>query len=575
MRFQVLRRGTAISALQWRMSCKPVTRRDWIKLAPALGAAAAVAQNPGAGPQQRIGKAALASSLELAGLKFTDEQLEMMLPNVNNYLRNYETLRTIDIPLDTEPAVRFQPLLPGRKAPSGPSRFRPTVAPTMSRPKNLEDLAFVPVTQLAQLIAGGSVTPLELTRMYLERLKRYSPTLNCTITFTEELAMEQAARATKEIKAGNYKGPLHGIPWGAKDLFATKGIRTTWGAEPFQNQMFDYNSTVVERLDKAGAVLIAKLSMGALAQGGLWFGGMTKTPWDVEQTSSGSSAGSASSTSAGLVGFALGTETLGSIVTPSTRCGVAGLRPTYGRVSRAGAMGLSWTMDKVGPICRTAEDCVIVLNAIRGVDGKDLTVVDAPLHWEPSRPLGELKIGILQKDFDGVSKEQKPIYEAAVEQLKKADAKMEPVTLPSMPLGAIRMILTAEAAAAFDDLTRSGGVDQLKGQARNDWPNTFRSARTITAVEYLRAQRARTLLMRQMDELMSKWDVLVSPVGSESLTLTNLTGHPQMVVPCGFIGKAPQGLLFTGRLYEEGSMVRVAHAYEQAAGWYKQHPNLA
>ena len=557
------------------MPRKPVSRRDWIKLAPALGAVAVNAQAPDSKPAQRIGKAALAGSLELAGLKFTDEQLEMMLGNVNNNLRSYELLRTVDIPLDTEPAIRFQPLLPGRKAPSGPSRFKPSAAPAMARPKNLEDLAFLPVTQLSRLVATGAVTPLELTRMYLERLKRYSPTLNCTITFTEELAIEQATRATKEIKAGKYKGPLHGIPWGAKDLFATKGIRTTWGAEPFQNQVFDYNATVVDRLEKAGAVLIAKLSMGALAMGGLWFGGMTKTPWDTEQTSSGSSAGSASSTAAGLVGFALGTETLGSIVTPSTRCGVAGLRPTYGRVSRAGAMGLSWTMDKAGPICRTAEDCVLVLNAIRGADGKDLTVVDAPLHWEPAKPLSEWKIGILQKDFDGLGKEPKPVYEAAIEHLKKAGAKLEPATLPGMPLGAIRLVLSAEAAAAFDDLTRSGGVDQLKGQARSDWPNSFRSSRTITAVEYLRAQRARTLLMRQMDETMSKWDVLVSPTGSESLTLTNLTGHPQMVVPCGFVGKAPQGLLFTGRLYEEGSVVRVAHAYEQMAGWFKQHPKLA
>ncbi len=558
------------------MPAKPVTRRDWIKLAPALGAAAAQAQNPAAAPPpQRIDKAALANSLELAGLKFTGAQLEMMLPNVNNYLRNYEALRTIDVPLDTEPAIRFQPLLPGRRAPSGLSRFRPTATPLPARPKDLEDLAFLPVTQLSRLIAARRVTPLELTRMYLERLKRYSPALNCTITFTEELAIDQATRATREIKAGKYKGPLHGIPWGAKDLFATKGIRTTWGAEPFQNQVFDYNATVVDKLEKAGAVLIAKLSMGALAMGGLWFGGMTKTPWDVEQTSSGSSAGSASSTSAGLVGFALGTETLGSIVSPSTRCGVAGLRPTYGRVSRAGAMGLSWTMDKVGPICRTAEDCVLVLNAIRGADGKDLTVVDAPLHWEPLKPLAQWKIGVLQSDFDQLDKERQPVYEAAIAHLKKAGVKLEPVTLPSMPLGAIRMILTAEAAAAFDDLTRSGGVDQLKGQARGDWPNSFRSARTITAVEYLRAQRVRTLLMRQMEELMSKWDVLVSPMGSESLTLTNLTGHPQMVVPCGFLGKMPQGLLFTGRLYEEGSVVRVAHAYEQTAGWYKQHPKLA
>jgi Asp-tRNA(Asn)/Glu-tRNA(Gln) amidotransferase A subunit family amidase len=330
---------------------------------------------------------------------------------------------------------------------------------------------------------------------------------------------------------------------------------------------------VVERLEKAGAVLVAKLSMGALAQGGLWFGGMTKTPWNLEQSSSGSSAGSAAATAAGLVGFSLGTETLGSIISPSIRCGTVGLRPTYGRVSRHGAMALSWTMDKVGPICRSVEDCALVLRAIYGPDGHDLTVQDAPLHWDPAAPLAGLRIGLLHRDFQDLKGEEKSVYDQALADLRKAGMQTEPAELPETGAGVIRLLLVAEAAAAFDDLTRSGGVRRLRGQAPGDWPNTFRAARLIPAVEYIRAQRARTLLMRKMEDLMSRWDVLVGRTGP-SLTVTNLSGHPQVVVPCGFVKGMPQGLLFTGRLYEEGTLLRVALAYEQATNWRTQHPKL-
>ncbi|MDQ2944702.1 MAG: amidase, partial [Acidobacteriota bacterium] len=393
-------------------------------------------------------------------------------------------------------------------------------------------------------------------------------------TFTEEQALAQAARADSEIRRGHYRGPLHGIPWGAKDLFATKGIKTTWGAEPYQNQVFDYDSAVVERLEKAGAVLIAKLSMGALAQGGLWFGGMTKTPWNLDLTSSGSSAGSASATSAGLTGFAIGTETLGSIVSPSTRCGVVGLRPTYGRVSRFGAMGLSWTMDKVGPICRSVEDCAIVLNAIRGSDTRDLAAVDAPFAWQPKLGLTRLRVGVLQGDFDRIKGDNKAVYDQAIADLRSTGMKLEPVELPKFNAGPLRLILNSEAAAAFDDLTRSGGVNQLKGQTANDWPNSFRVARLIPAVEYIRAQRARTLLMQEMDKFMSNWDVLVSPTNSGSLLVTNLTGHPQIVVPCGFPNNNPVGLLFTGPLYQEGTPMRAALIFEQATKWHTMHPKV-
>jgi Asp-tRNA(Asn)/Glu-tRNA(Gln) amidotransferase A subunit family amidase len=561
------------------MSKLKIERRAWLKLLAMLAAGApAPAQQP---PQeQSVTAEMLDQALTLIGLKFTPEQRAMMLPGVNRALARYEGLRKIHIPLDTEPAFHFTPRLPGPEgAPTArerPARFQPThsAAPNRRAWKSVEELAFLPVTELGPLVRARLVSSAELTEMYLGRLKQYGPKLNCVITLTEELALTQARKADAEIKAGRYRGPLHGIPWGAKDLFATKGIRTTWGAEPYQDQVPDYDAAVVERLEKAGAVLVAKLSMGALAQGGLWFGGMTKTPWNLEQSSSGSSAGSAAATAAGLVGFSLGTETLGSIVSPSIRCGVVGLRPTYGRVSRHGAMGLSWTMDKIGPICRSVEDCALVLDAIYGPDGRDLTVAAEPFDWDPELRLERLRIGVLHKDFESLEGEEKAVYDQALDDLRMAGAKLEPMELPALSANGLRVILSAEAAAAFDDLTRDGGVEQLRGQGPGDWPNSFRTSRMIPAVEYIRAQRARTLLMREMAKLMSQWDIFVCRAGS-SLTVTNLTGHPQVVVPCGFLKGMPQGILFTGKLYEEGTPLRVALAFERATAWYKMHPTPA
>ena len=378
------------------------------------------------------------------------------------------------MPIDTEPAFAFHPGLPDRQPIKGPQRFDTTIpkAPAMKAPANLEDVAFWRVVDLAPLVKSRAISSTDLTKMYLARMQKYSPKLLCLITSTEELALQQAAAADKEIKAGHYRGPLHGIPFGLKDLFDTKGILTTFGAEPYQTRVAEKDATVVERLRNAGAVLMAKLSMGALAQGGLWFKGMTKTPWNTEQTSSGSSAGSASSTAAGLVGFSLGTETLGSIISPSQACGTVGLRPTYGRISRYGAMALSWTMDKVGPICRGVEDCAIVLNAVYGPDGRDRTVGADPFHWEPRKPLSSLRVGILQKDFDRAQGEQKKIWDQAIEDLKKAGVKMTPTEfVEDGPT--IRFLLSAEAAAAFDDITRDGQVRNLRGQAPGDWPNTL------------------------------------------------------------------------------------------------------
>lgn len=585
-----------------------VDRRTFVKLLPALGAAGLAASNlslpaaaqtttptplpspsPSPTPAPRIMKEMLHNAEKLIGIELNDAQEAMALPTVNRNLDNYETLRKIDVPLDTELAVRFNPALPGKKfnAKAGKLKLSKVQLPEY---KSVQDLAFATATQLGELIRTRKVSPVELTKMYLARLKRYGPKLNCIVTLTEELAMQQAQQADAEIKRGKYRGPLHGIPWGAKDLFATKGIKTTWGAEPYRDQVIDYDSTVVERLRNAGAVLVAKLSMGALAQGPKWFGGVTRNPWvpdEDKQGSSGSSAGPAAATAAGLVGFSVGTETLGSIVSPSSRCGVTGLRPTYGRISRYGAMALSWTMDKIGPICRGVEDCAVALNALYGPDDRDLTVGRAAFNWSPDVPLSSLRIGYLKTEFDGSGFQptndqqrqqqelRRALYKEALAALEKTGAKLAPIELPKFSTGALRIILVAEGATAFDDITRNGAVNQLSGQDSGDWPNTFRSSRFIPAVEYLRAQRARVLLMREMDQLMSKWDVFVSPApGSASLLITNLTGHPAVCVPCGFINNLPQAIMFTGGIYDEAAPLRVALAFEQATKWHTMHPKV-
>ena len=565
-------------------------RRTFVKMLPAAGVAGLAAahfdvaladllqQPQAAQPSQRVTKEMLHSAEQLFGIELNDAQETMALRGVNQNLSSYETLRKVDVPLDTEPATAFHPTLPGKKFDWKPVKFRLT-KPEIPKYSSLEEVAFFTATQLAELLRTRQVSSADLTRMYLARLKRYGPKLLCVVTLTEELALKQGAEADREIKAGKYRGPLHGIPCGIKDLFATKGIKTTWGAEPYRDQMIDYDSTVVERLRDAGAVLAAKLSMGALAQGGRWFAGVTRNPWQVDESligSSGSSAGPASATAAGLVGFSLGTETLGSIVSPASRCGVAGLRPTYGRVSRYGAMGLSWTMDKIGPICRGVEDLAAVLAAIYGPDQRDFTVGDAPFNWTPDVPLSKMRVGYLKAEFEaGNNEKQKALYKEALDALKAAGARLDPIELPQFSTGSLRIILVAEAAAAFDDITRDGRVNQLSGQAPGDWPNSFRTSRFIPAVEYIRAQRARTLLMREMDKLMSKWDVFVSPApGSASLLVTNLTGHPQVCVPCGFIDGLPRSIMFTGGLYDEGAPLRVALAYERATKWHTMRPKM-
>ena len=567
-----------------------MNRRHFFSTLLAAGAATPALAQQASAPQ-RIDRLRLDAAESIFGVDFTEAEEQMALNSVNRNLASYEELRKLNVPLDTEPAVTFRPYLPGRK-PAG--RSTPGAKLKVTRPvvpNNLtpEHIAFLPVTSLAVLIETKRITSTELTKIYLERLKKYDPVLHCVVTLTEELALKQAADADAEIKAGKYRGPLHGIPWGAKDLLATRGIKTTWGATPYKDQVIDMDATVVERLNAAGAVLVAKLSMGALAQGGVWFGGSTRNPWNTERSSSGSSAGPGSATAAGLVGFSIGTETLGSIISPSVTNGVTGLRPTYGRVSRHGAMALSWTMDKIGPMCRSVEDCVLVLNAIYGSDGKDDTCTDAPFEWNPDCPLASMRIGYIQREFENASNVNNPtaaqqataktrqaMYRDALDQFRKLGAKLEPMSMPEFPTGAIGFVLSAEAAAAFDDLTRDKEkLATLTGQSPGDWPNTFRSSRFIPAVEYIRAMRARTLLMREMDKVMSQYDAFLSLApGSSSLQVTNLTGHPAIALKCGFVDNMPQSIMVTGRLYDEATICRVALAYEQATEWHKKHPTL-
>ncbi|MEO1653205.1 MAG: amidase, partial [Bacteroidota bacterium] len=404
-------------------------------------------------------------------------------------------------------------------------------------------------------------------------LREYDPQLHCVIQLTEELALQQARQADQEIQAGKYRGPLHGIPYGVKDLLATKHYNTTWGAQPYKAQYIDEDAAVVKKMREAGAVLVAKLTLGALAMGDVWYGGKTRNPWNLDQGSSGSSAGSASAVSAGLLPFAIGTETLGSIVSPSTRCGTTGLRPTFGRVSRTQAMALSWTMDKIGPICRSVEDCALVFRYLHGPDGQDLRVVDVPFHYDAQMDPKKLKIAYVKDAFEGDYGFKKQ-DQAVLDKFREMGVELVPIELPQLP--EISFILMVEAAAAFDQLTLTNQDDELVRQYKNAWPNLFRQARFVPAVEYVQANRLRTLLMQEMEKLMSKVDVFISPsFRGNTLRITNLTGHPCVVLPNGFTqNNSPTSITFIGQLFEEGKLLRVAQAFQEATGFHRKHPNL-
>jgi Asp-tRNA(Asn)/Glu-tRNA(Gln) amidotransferase A subunit family amidase len=549
----------------------------------ALASVAGVAMPGLLGAEEKKGIAAktLAEAEKVTGLTFTDEERALMLHGLDELKDDYAKLRAIHLDNSVPPALRFDPVLPG--IPRLPeSSFHPSAVAAPAEPDHLdvEQLAFRPVTELAALLRAGKVRSVELTRMYIARLRKLDPVLHAVITFTEERALAAAEQADQEIASGRYRGLLHGIPWGAKDLLAARGYRTTWGSVPFKEQVIDEDATVVERLEQAGAVLVAKLALGELAWGDVWFGGMTRNPWKPEQGSSGSSAGSASATAAGAVGFAIGSETLGSIVSPCTRCGATGLRPTFGRVSRHGAMALSWSMDKLGPIARSVEDCALVFHAIHGSDNRDASVVDAPFRWEPQQDVKKLRVGYVHALFeakpDEGREEQHDLDLASLEALRELGIELHPIELPNVPVEPLGLILTAEAAASFDELTRSGKDDLLVRQIEQAWPNVFRQGQTIPAVAYLQANRVRTLAMREMARLMADLDAYVVPTfGGINLLLTNLTGHPAVVLPNGFRKDGtPGSLSFVGRLFGEGEVMAVAKAYQDATGFHLKHPSL-
>jgi Asp-tRNA(Asn)/Glu-tRNA(Gln) amidotransferase A subunit family amidase len=511
----------------------------------------------------------------LLSLQFSDAKRDSMIDGLTQYRAAYQTIRDYNPDNSVPPSLFFNPLPTGFSFESERTGVQLQTLSDVRMPEIPDDLAFFSIRELAELIRTQKVTSVQLTEFYLERLKMYGPVLECVTTLTEERAMKKAREADAEIAAGDYRGLLHGIPYGIKDLFSTSDYKTTWGAVPFRDQMIDYDATVVQKLDEAGAVLVAKLTLGALAWGDVWFGGRTRNPWDITQGSSGSSAGSAAAVSAGLVPFAIGTETLGSIVSPATVNGVTGLRPTYGRVSKYGAMALSWSMDKVGPLTRNAEDAAIVFDAILGPDGKDQTVYDLPFNYASDIDFSVLRIGYVEKDFeaDYPFKTQDSL---ALMTLRELGAELIPIELPGLPVSSLRFILSAEAAAAFDELTRSGKDDLMVRQVKNAWPNVFRQARFIPAVEYINANRIRYELIQQMHALMQSVDLYVAPSWQgPNLLLTNLTGHPCVVVPSGFTDQGtPTSISFTGQLFGEGKVLAAAYAFQNATGYHRKHPAM-
>jgi Asp-tRNA(Asn)/Glu-tRNA(Gln) amidotransferase A subunit family amidase len=570
-----------------RRDCEPGRRRV---LRAIAASATAVIGAPLAAQDDRSGgitKTTMRCAEDIAGVRFEDTEEEAIARAASRLREHYNALRDLTLTADVPPSFSFRPPVPahlvGKATPNAPLALgRATVHGGVP---SGDELAFLPVVALADLLKRRLVSSTELARLYLDRLKSYDHVLQCVITLTEDLALEQAEVADREIRAGTYRGPLHGVPWGVKDVFATRGIRTTWGAKPFEHQMLDFDATVVERLRAAGAVLVAKLSTGELAGNDVWFGGKTKNPWNPALGSGGSSAGPAAATAAGLVAFSVGTDTGGSIIQPANTCGVVGLRPTYGRISRHGAMTLRWTMDKVGPLCREVEDCALVLNALYGPDGRDDTVADVGFQWKPNEPLASVRVGFVQHEFDEprsdadddarrVWPQRKELLARALDALRGIGVRLQPVSLPDFPVEATWRILAAESGAAFDEFVRSGAVRELLGKGPNERANQLRTSRFIPAVEYIQAQRARTLLGRHMEAVFAGCDVFLAPPDSASVLMTSMTGHPAVVVKAGFVDDLPQGIMITGRLYDEATVLRAARAYERASPWREMHPQL-
>lgn len=539
-----------------------MTRRDAFAMLSALGVGTVTFQRALAADATPKGVSTemIRQAEWIAGIELSDDDRTLVAAELSRFQAALASARKEELPNSAMPALHFVPN-PGQPPFTGPLG---TVTPPkldVTRPENHDDLAFAPVTVLAHLLKTKQISSVELTKLSLDRLAKHDTTLKCVVTLTEKLAIEQAKRADAEIAAGKHRGPLHGVPWGAKDLISVAGYKTTWGAEHYKDQTLDGTANVVKKLDAAGAVLVAKLSLGALAWGDVWYGGQTKNPWNLKQGSSGSSAGSAAAVAAGLVPFAIGSETLGSIVSPSSRCGVTGLRPTFGRVSRAGCMTLSWSMDKLGPLARCVEDCALVLGAIHGADPHDPCTQDRPFDWPGTKKLSEIRVGHFEKTKSDV-----------LDTLKALGVRLVPIALPNMsPYRSLKMILTAEAATAFDHLTRSGIRDGI-----GLWRTEFREGQLLTAVDYIRANRLRARLMTEMAKVMESVDCYV---GGDDLMLTNLTGHPTICLPNGFMktmtGEVPSAITFTGRLFGETELLTVAKAYQDAGGHHRKRPGLS
>lgn len=517
----------------------------------------------------------IAEASKIIGIDFTVAERDSMINELENSRESYKELRKLQLDNSVPPALTFNPIPPGKTFSKVEKPENWNIPTNVPLPSDRSELAFYTVKELASLIKQRKISSVELTKFFLQRIEQYGDTLEAIVTVTKDLALEQAQKMDQELENGNYRGPLHGIPYGLKDLFAVEGYKTTWGAEPYKNQTINETATVAKKLEEAGAVLIAKTTLGALAYGDVWFGGTTKNPWDLEQGSSGSSAGSAAGTSAGLFPFAIGTETWGSIVSPSNRTGTTGLRPTFGRVSRHGAMALSWSMDKVGPITRSVEDAAMVFNAIYGPDMKDQSVIDLPFNYQSDVDLSNLKIGYVKSAFENDYSNRKR-DSLTLATLRELGAELTPIELPDYPTGSLSFLLTAEGAAAFSQLTLSNSDDELVRQGQNAWPNLFRAARFIPAVEYIQANRARQVLIQKMDSVMQDVDVYICPTyGADNLLLTNLTGHPSVVLPNGFDDEGhPTSITFMGKLFDEGTLLGVAQKYQQATDFHTRHPEM-
>ena len=559
-----------------------VNRRVFVEQLSALGLGATLLPEAlvlAAQDAETVTLEMLEAAQRLAGVSFTREEQQSILARLNaprGYMAGFAALRRANLGNSAQPAIVFNPLPPGRKLPTGP-RFLRLREPDVSRPSSDEALAFLPVTHLARLVKTRQVKPSELTELYLARLARYDPTLYCVVSLTPEIARAQAKQADAEIAAGKYRGPLHGIPFGLKDLFAVRGTKTTWGATPYKDQIIDVDSTVYLRLRDAGAILVAKLSSGALALTAQWFGGVTRNPWNIAQDSAGSSAGPGSATAAGLVAFSVGTDTGGSVISPSARNGLTGMRPTFGRVSRHGAMALAWTQDTVGPMCRSAEDCALVFNAIDGPDGKDNSVLDAPFAWDSAADVTKLRVGYLRSLFaDSVAPQTtlqmqtRRNYEEALRVIRALGVQVVPFDLPDVAIEAIDFIRYAETAAAFDEPTRNGTIREIeRGPEQSPRPGEIRPARFIPAMEYIQANRYRLRVMEQMDQAMANLDLFIGA----DLLLTNRTGHPVISLPNGFFEGSPTALQMTGKLFGEPELLLLAHAFQMKTDHHLKHPS--